>query len=154
MAVDEVDALRLAMQRLLRAFGALELETTPCGKPLSLAHAHALMTLLARGELTQQELGLELNIDKSNVARLCAKMAEAEHITQRPNERDARSRLVGLTSRGERLAREVANASRERFDALWRALPKARRLDAAQVLSDITTAIVVSSSVSKAGTAR
>ena len=79
-----------------------------------MAHAHALMTLLTSGELSQQALGAELCIDKSNVARLCAKMVEASHVKQRQSEHDGRSRLVSLTARGTRLAREVDAASRAR----------------------------------------
>jgi DNA-binding MarR family transcriptional regulator len=76
------------MQRLFRRFGALSADATPCGKPLSMAHAHALMVLLTRGELSQQELGAELCIDKSNVARLCARMVDAEHVVQQQSETD------------------------------------------------------------------
>jgi DNA-binding MarR family transcriptional regulator len=68
------------MQRLFRRFGTLATDRTPCDKPLSMAHAHALMVLSARGASSQQELGTELCIDKSNVARLCAKMSAAGHV--------------------------------------------------------------------------
>src|SRR5436309_2282258 len=105
------DELRRLMQRLFRRFGALATSSTPCGKPLSIAHAHGLLVLLASGETTQQALGAELCIDKSNVARLCAKMVEAGHVIQRQSEQDGRSRIVSLTARGERLAREVDAAS-------------------------------------------
>jgi DNA-binding MarR family transcriptional regulator len=114
----EVEQLRSAMQRLFRRFGVTAADTTPCGKPLPLAHAHALMSLLAHAELSQQQLGRELCIDKSNVARLCAKMEEAGHVRQRTSEHDGRSRRVGLTDTGRRVAADVDRASRERFAAL------------------------------------
>jgi DNA-binding MarR family transcriptional regulator len=106
------------MQRLVRRLGALAPEGTPCGKPLSMVHAHALMLLLTNGEMSQQQLGAELCVDKSNVARVCAKMVDAGHVRQRSSERDARSRLVSLTVRGERLARDVDASSAARFKAL------------------------------------
>jgi DNA-binding MarR family transcriptional regulator len=127
------------MQRLFRRFGALATDSTPCGKPLSMAHAHSLMILMARGELSQQELGAELCIDKSNVARLCAKMVEAGHVTQRACEHDGRSRRVSLTPRGARLAREVDASSRARFSALLAAIPERRHghvVDALQLVVD------------------
>ena len=99
-----------------------------------MAHAHALMVLLARGELSQRELGKELGIDKSNVARLCAKMIDAEHATQRPSEADGRSRVVSLTPRGKRLASEVDAASRARFASLLGALPKGRQASVIEAL--------------------
>jgi len=106
------------MQHLFRRFGALATEATPCGIPLSMPHAHALMVLLVHGELSQQELGRELCIDKSNVARLCARMVEAGHVTQRHSEQDGRSRRVGLTVRGKRMAQQVAASSGARFRTL------------------------------------
>jgi DNA-binding MarR family transcriptional regulator len=123
----QVEELRRLIQRLFRRFGALASYATPCGKPLSIAHAHALMVLLARGELSQQDLGRELCIDKSNVARLCTKMASAGHASQRPDENDGRSRRVSLTARGARVAREAETASADRFRALLRGLPDGAR---------------------------
>ncbi len=140
MDAREVDELRSLVQRLFRRFGTLGTDTTPCGKPLSIAHAHALMAL-ARGDLTQQELGAELCIDKSNVARLCAKMVEAGHAAQTPGAQDRRSRLVSLTTAGKRLAREVNVASRQRFAALLSGLTAAQREHVIQGLSQLVAAI-------------
>jgi DNA-binding MarR family transcriptional regulator len=121
------DQLRRAMQQLFRRFGALATDATPCGQPLSMAHAHALMVLAARGELTQQALGAELGVDKSNVARLCARLTAAGHVTQRRGEADGRQRLIALTARGAQLAARVDVASRTRFESLLAALPASRR---------------------------
>ena len=148
---DPADELRRATQRFFRRFGALAVEATPCGKPLPLAHAHALMVLRARGELSQQALGEELCIDKSNVARLCAKMIEAGHARQRSSERDARSRLVSLTPRAARLAAEVEAASRARFTALLAALPDGRAGDVVSALQMLVDALPPYSSQSPKG---
>jgi DNA-binding MarR family transcriptional regulator len=129
------------MQRLFRRFGALAADATPCGKPLSMAHAHALMVLLAKGELSQQELGAELCIDKSNVARLSARMVEAGHINQQPCEEDGRSRLLSLTARGRRLAREVNAASGARFGSLLSALPLTSRRRVLDSLHELVTSL-------------
>lgn len=129
------------MQRLFRDFGALSADTTPCGKPLSMAHAHALMVLLAKGEQSQQDLGNDLRIDKSNVARLCAKLVEAGHAEQRACEDDARSRIVSLTTNGKRVAREVDAASLARFQSLLGALPVGKRSQLIDNLELLLTAI-------------
>lgn len=128
------------MQLFFRRFGALVADATPCGKPLPMAHAHALM-VLASGEMSQQELGRELCIDKSNVARLCARLVEAGHAEQRPDQSDGRSRRVSLTAVGSRLAREVDEASRERFGTLLRALPADSRDQVLDVLRHLVAAI-------------
>lgn len=129
------------MQRLIRGFGALAADTTPCGQPLPIAHAHALMVLGARGALSQRELGAELRIDKSNIARLCAKMVEAGHVEQRASERDGRSRIVSLTAAGQRLAREVDAASHARFAAVLAALPAERRGPLLEGLEQLVAAV-------------
>jgi DNA-binding MarR family transcriptional regulator len=137
---EQADELRRLMQLLFRRFGALAADATPCGKPLPMAHAHALMAL-ARGEMSQRELGRELCIDKSNVARLCARLVEAGHAEQRPGDSDGRSRRVSLTARGSRLAREVDAASGARFGTLLRALPTDSRDQVLEVLRHLVTAI-------------
>ena len=137
------DDLRRLMQRLFRRFGALATDQTPCGRPLSVAHAHALMVLLSKGEATQRDLGADLSIDKSNVARLCAKMVEAGHAIQRADEGDGRSRRVSLTARGRRLAREVEASSADRFSALLSAVPAGRRAHVIESLRHLVAALDV-----------
>lgn len=141
MPTDQVDELRRLTQMFFRRFGALAAEATPCGKPLPMVYAHGLMILRARGELSQQALGEELGIDKSNVARLCAKMVEAGHVDQRPSELDGRSRRLLLTASGKRLSREVDDASRARFGALLTALPASRRGHVIEALRQLVVAI-------------
>lgn len=141
MANDPAQELRHAVQRFFRCFGALSADATPCGKPLSMAHAHALMLLLGEPEMSQQELGRELNIDKSNVARLCAKLVESGHARQRSSESDGRSRVVSLTADGKRLARDVDAASRARFDAVVAALPKGKRRELIGSLQELVAVV-------------
>jgi DNA-binding MarR family transcriptional regulator len=143
MANDQAHELRHVVQRFFRCFGALAADATPCGKPLSIAHAHALMLLLGQDELSQQALGQALNIDKSNVARLCAKLVESGHARQRPNERDGRSRMVSLTAEGKRLARDVDAASHARFGAVLGALPKGKRRELIASLGELVAAVEV-----------
>jgi len=129
------------MQQLFRRFGVLASDTTPCGTPLSPAHAHALMLLLTHSELSQQELGAELGIDKSNVARLCGRMVDMGHAAQVQSETDGRSRRVSLTAAGKRLAREVDAASASRFAALMRGLPGEKQQRVVDSLEHLVAAI-------------
>jgi DNA-binding MarR family transcriptional regulator len=116
------DALRSLVQRFIREIGLLSGDQTPCGKPLPVSHAHALMVLLEQGregkKPTQQELGRVLGIDKSNVTRLCRKMEKAGQLVQEHGVEDGRMRLLVLTQRGARLAASVEQASRDRFRQL------------------------------------
>jgi DNA-binding MarR family transcriptional regulator len=94
---------------------------------LSPSHAHALMALLDRARRaeasTQQDLVKILEVDKSNITRLCAKMVEAGHLVQQPSLTDGRAWLVSLTTKGRHLAERVEGASRARFDRVLAALP-------------------------------
>jgi DNA-binding MarR family transcriptional regulator len=111
------------------------------------------MMLQNRGELTQQDLGAELYIDKSNVARLCAKMVEAGHAVQTAGVQDRRSRVVSLTSAGKRLAREVNTASRQRFAALLSHVKASRRAPIIEALNELVCAIEASSADTSQGRA-
>jgi DNA-binding MarR family transcriptional regulator len=71
----------------------------------------------------QQDLVKVLGVDKSNVARLCAKMIEAGHLAQSDSPEDGRRRRLSLTPKGRRLAERVEGASRSRFDHVLAALP-------------------------------
>jgi DNA-binding MarR family transcriptional regulator len=136
---DPARALRALLQQTLRRAGALREGVTPCGRALPIAHAHALLILLAEGPMRQQALGGLLGIDKSNVARLCARMEALGHAAQRPDPDDARARQVTLTAKGRRLAGEVDDASARRHDALLARLPAGRReavLDALRALNE------------------
>jgi DNA-binding MarR family transcriptional regulator len=121
LAADhDVEQLRALVQTFVRRFGLLITKATPCGQPLSPSHAHALMVLLERAgrraRTSQSDLGAALGIDKSNVARLCARMEAAGHVTQQRPAEDGRARLVRLTSRGAKLARRIEQGSRRRFE--------------------------------------
>ena len=132
MKASDVERLRGLVQTFLRRFGLLLGNHTPCGQPVSLSHAHALMLLLEHergrlGGLRQSELGQALGIDKSNVTRLCARMETMGHVEQRRAPHDGRSRVVSLKPAGMRLARSVERSSRKRFRQLLQDIPPAHR---------------------------
>jgi DNA-binding MarR family transcriptional regulator len=128
------------VQEFVRSFGLLITKQTPCGHPLSPSHAHALMVLLEReGEgTTQSSLGAQLGIDKSNVARLCARMHDEGHIVQEVSAEDARGRTLELTAKGKRMAEQLKGASLARFQRVLHGVPLAKRrqlLDSLQLLN-------------------
>jgi DNA-binding MarR family transcriptional regulator len=139
------DRLRSLVQQFTRSFGLLAAEQTPCGMPLSTSHAHALLVLLesARADMpvTQQELGMALGIDKSNVTRLCAKIERTGHLTQTRSPVDGRARVLALTTKGRRLAERVESSSRGRFAELLAALPARSRANVMNSLETLNGAI-------------
>ncbi|MFP4601225.1 MAG: MarR family winged helix-turn-helix transcriptional regulator [Persicimonas sp.] len=110
--------LREQIRTFVQLFGLHEQHQTPCGQPLTVPHAHALMVLLEEDGLRIAELGEHLNIDKSNVSRLCARMDEAGHLERRPCSEDARAKRLWLTNEGRELAGRVNQASIGRFSQI------------------------------------
>jgi len=79
--------------------------------------------------VSQQVLGGVLCIDKSNVARLCARMERLGHVEQERPASDGRVRLLKLTTKGYRLAERIEAASRARFQQVLTAIPSASERD-------------------------
>ncbi len=141
------DALELqtAVQTFVRTFGLLVTKETPCGQPVSPSYAHALMILLSRESAglttTQSDLANELFLDKSSVARLCARLEGDERVTQQRGEDDGRSRELALTLRGRKMASNIHAASLERFRRVLDAIPKEKRRSVIGSLAILTTAV-------------
>ena len=137
--------LRQLLQELVRGFGFLAADHTPCGQPVSPSYAHALSILLERSRLkqttSQAELGASLGIDKSNVARLCARMEAAGHVVQKRTEEDRRTRLLELTRKGSALAARIEEASRARFNVLIGGVPSEKRRPLLECLAVLNTAV-------------
>ena len=138
-------ALREQIKAFLQRFGLNRQHRTPCGQPLSVPHAHALMRLLEahrddEGGLRISELGADLNIDKSNVSRLCTRMEDRGHIERRPCPEDGRAKRLWLTDEGREVARQVDEASLKRFSRLLGAIEEdgsaEELLDSLTILND------------------
>ncbi len=133
------------MQGFVRSFGLLVTRQTPCGQPVSPSYAHALMLLLERESAgvgtTQTELAEALGLDKSSIARLCARLEADERATQQPLPEDRRSRRVALTGRGRKLAENIQAASTERFRRVFSAIPRSKRADVVAALCLLTAAV-------------
>jgi DNA-binding MarR family transcriptional regulator len=117
--------LRNHIQQFVRAFGLLR-NQTPCGKPISISEAHALMFLKTWDNdnlCSQADLLKSLALDKSNVARLCMSLEDDGFIVQAQSQKDRRVRQLSLTKKGERLADSLLAASQERFGKILDHIP-------------------------------
>lgn len=135
--------LREQIQNFVRAFGLLKSQT-PCGKPVSISAAHALMFLRSRGKdhlTSQADLLKALNLDKSNVTRLCMSLEKDGFILQRQPENDRRVRQISLTKKGERMADSLLAASQRRFSEILHQIPKSRHSQIFKCLGLLTNAI-------------
>jgi DNA-binding MarR family transcriptional regulator len=94
-----------------------------------------------RRSVTQQELGRGLGIDKSNVARLSARMERAGHVKQDRSADDGRARLVSLTRAGIKVAESVEQSSHERFGRILEALQADGREAVLAALAQLNAAV-------------
>jgi DNA-binding MarR family transcriptional regulator len=124
------------VQGFVRQFGLLVEDHTPCGVAIPLSQAHALLVLRERGgaPMRQKDLASALGLDKSSVARLCARLSEQGRVVQQRSEADGRARDVALTAKGRKLADRLEEASRSRFDCLLAAIPSRHRTAVVQAL--------------------
>ena len=138
------ERLRSLVQTFVRRFGLLLSDQTPCGQPVSVSYAHALMLLReAQRPLRQSELGESLGIDKSNVTRLCSQLEAKGHAAQARAPEDGRGRVISLTERGQSLAQGIEHSSKRRFRQLLERVPQSRRKAVLAGLSALDDALLV-----------
>jgi DNA-binding MarR family transcriptional regulator len=123
--MSDATDLRDALREFIRRFGLLEEHQTPCGEPLRVPQAHALM-ILERDDRKRppriSTLGEDLSLDKANVSRLCQRMETQGYIDLKPCPDDGRAKRVHLTEDGKRVAKWVEASSRQRFQQLLEAV--------------------------------
>ncbi len=145
MIEQQARELQGSVQTFVRTFGLLLTKQTPCGQPVSPSYAHALMLLVERESAglvtTQSELAVELGLDKSSIARLCARLEADARINQQRGAKDGRSRQLELTARGRKQATEIQGASQARFRRVLEAIPPGKRQAVLGSLQLLTQAV-------------
>lgn len=110
--------LRDTLRSLIVAHGSFDEAKRPCGTPLPMPYAHALMTLREQDGLSVTELSARLNIDRSNVSRLASRMEDDGMVERRPHGTDGRATALHLTEAGRERADGVDATSAEHFAGL------------------------------------
>ena len=141
MSVDQPEQLRTLVHRFLRTFGLLDQSRTPCGVPLPVSQAHALMELLDSPGLSQTLLSGRLGLSKSSVSRLVRRLAEGDQLRRDPDPEDGRVFRLRLTDKGRRAAKVIESASRERFGRLLGGVPPERRGQLLEALELLVSAV-------------
>ncbi len=131
MSADEQSGQALALQAqitaFVRAFGLLQPDQTPCGRPIPVSEAHALGELAHDGPLPQHDLGTRLRLEKSTVSRLVDQLEGRGWLTGSRRDGDGRVVWLELTEAGRTAAAELAAARAARFSRLLDAVPPAQR---------------------------
>lgn len=133
--------LQTRMQTLIRRFGLLSEERTPCGRPLPPSQAHALQAVGEAGPLSQQRLSEELGLDKSTTSRLVAQLTDQGWVAKGVNPENRREFLLTLTAAGQRVLGEIAAASADRFREILARIPAEKQAQVLQSLDLLTIAL-------------
>lgn len=127
--------------QLTRSFGWHRPGSTPCGKSVPIAEAHALLELSKAVVLTQRDLADAINLRKSTVSRIVANLERRGWIVRRTNADDARALDVSLTDAGTQAAADLATARRAKMAGVLESIPEDRRVAVMHALETLIEAI-------------
>jgi DNA-binding MarR family transcriptional regulator len=123
----DAESLQEQVIAFIRSFGLLHPATTPCGRPLSVSEAHALLELSRHDRWSQGALGQTLRLEKSTVSRLVNQLQGKGWLEREPNPDDGRAVQLRLTEQGHRVADQVAASRSAYFARIVERIPPAER---------------------------
>lgn len=134
-------SLQEQMIALMRAFGLHKPEQTPCGQPVPVAEAHALMALSSSEPLSQNDLAKYLCLEKSTVSRLVSQLQKRRWIMRQRSGQDRRMMELRLTESGRSVVADLAEARRLKFQKIASKIPLEQRADVIEALSILVEAM-------------
>ncbi len=99
---SQVRGLQEAMVAMIRAFGLHQPEQTPCGQPIPVSEARAVMELACDGALAQHELAARLRLQRGTVSRLVHQLEGRGWVARDRHDRDGRVAMLSLTHQAPR----------------------------------------------------
>ncbi|MFG1918918.1 MarR family winged helix-turn-helix transcriptional regulator [Micromonospora sp. NPDC048898] len=123
MQGEEVDAAQEALMRFIRNFGLHQPDRTPCGQPLPVSEAHAMVEIAREAGIRQTELARRLRLEKSTVSRLVTNLVNRGWVHRETADNDGRGVVLLLTDAGTTAAARQADARRHRLTALLARVP-------------------------------
>lgn len=141
------DSTRLheKVSEFVRAFGLLEPDRTPCGVPISVSEAHALIEVADHSAITQRGLAEELRLEKSTVSRLIGKLEARAWVVRQTDRRDRRAVVLALTHSGQVVVEKLRHARAAKFAAVISGIPPGQRDQVIQSLDTLIEAMSRSS---------
>jgi DNA-binding MarR family transcriptional regulator len=128
------------MVALVRALGLHRPDQTPCGQPVAVAEAHALLELSREPGLSQNGLAARLRLEKSTVSRIVTLLERRGWVERRRDTVDTRIVHVHLTRLGQETAANLAASRQAKFAKIFGAIPATERtavLDALEALTQV-----------------
>ena len=96
------------------------------------------LNLLAKGPISQQELGEQLGIDRTTIVELIDELERQGVVVRRRNAADRRSYALVLTPKGRTVQKRASRAFDEAADEFFNALKPSER----QLLSDMMRRLI------------
>ena len=129
------------MIELIRAFGLHKPDQTPCGQPVAVTEAHALMALTSDEPLSQKQLGTVLSLEKSTVSRLVSQLQKRGWIARTRSVKDKRMIELRLTDSGRTVSAQLAEARQAKFQRVLSAIPVEQQAFVTDALSILVEAM-------------
>lgn len=140
MAQEAREQFQESLMAVIRGLGLHRPDATPCGFPVSLAEACAMVALQRDEPLSQRELALQLNLDKSTVSRLVADLESRGWVAREKAPSDARVTLLRRSAEGIAKSQAIYAARTERFGGLLDAIAPEQRasvVEALRILAEV-----------------
>ncbi len=125
------------MIALVRARGLHKPDQTPCGQPVSVGEAHALMEVAREPGITQRGLAQRLRLEKSTISRIAGLLWRRGWITRERDSEDTRYVRLRLTAAGRRSNNTIASARAAKFAKVFEALPKSTRSEVSAAIATL-----------------
>ena len=135
----QVQVFQEQLMQFVRGLGLHRSDATPCGFPVSLAEACALVALTHNEPLSQRELVQALNLEKSTVSRLVVELIDRGWVVRERDTHDARVQLMRRTPAGVTASDAIMQARNQRFGELLGRIEPGRRqqvVDAMMLLAE------------------
>ena len=135
----QVQVFQEQLMQFVRGLGLHRSDATPCGFPVSLAEACALVALTHNEPLSQRELVQALNLEKSTVSRLVVELIDRGWVVRERDAHDARVQLMRRTPAGVTASDAIVQARNQRFGELLGRIEPSRRqqvVDAMMILAE------------------
>lgn len=119
MALElKAEKLRVLIHAFVHNFGLLDQTRTPCGMPISVSDAHALMELLKYPGISQVALSGRLGLSKSATTRLIQRLIRRGQVRRTNSDNDGRAYNLQLRKKGIRQAEMINHESLTTFEAI------------------------------------
>ncbi len=125
---------------LIRSLGLHRPDQTPCGQPISVAEAQAVLELSREPRISQNGLAARLRLEKSTVSRIAAILENHGWLERTRDKDDSRILRLRLTALGSRIARNLAASRAAKFSKVFAAIPEHQQgsvLESLSILSKV-----------------